>query len=377
MLARQISYTAFRNLHQQTLQLDSGINILCGENAQGKTNALEGLYLFAAPHSFRPAREREMICFEQPQAKLQLEYQTQRQPRQQSLEITLFANAPKKLRADGVAIAKAKDFYGAFHAVLFCPEHLYLIQGAPATRRLFLDGAISQLRVSYAYSLSMYQQLLRQKNALLKSEKTEIQRKRTLCEILNQQMAPHAQRIAQARIKYLFAAEEYVCAFMRTLSADTEQIRMVYEREGIPCTQEQQCSAELFYQASMKNMEREFAARTCLSGVHRDDFAVYVNDRPARLYCSQGQDRSLALALKLAEGELSKRQSGEYPVFLFDDVLSELDKRRRGFLHEALAEKQVVMSCCESPAAMRAEYGTESSIWLVQNGTFLQTAHTE
>ena len=370
MRLEELSFFAFRNLETQTLQFSDGINLLCGDNAQGKTNAMEAIYLFAFGKSFRGAKEREMIRFGEKKAKTELKYCT-KNGEHTALSIELFENAPKKCRENGVAVPRMKDFLGQFRAVLFCPEHLLLIKGGAGERRAFLDGAISQLRTSYAFSLAEYQKLLRQRNALLKDEKKSAREKAILLEIFVQQMAPHHERIQKNRMQYLEAVQKELETTVKSISAGEETVRIVYGSQDAPL-REKEMSASFYYDTCMKQAEREIAAGMTLFGCHRDDFTVFVNEKEARKYCSQGQDRSIVLGLKLAEGALSARQSGEEPVYLFDDVLSELDANRRAYLREHLEQKQVILTCCDEKDARSMQKDGAVCRYEAKRGSFIK-----
>lgn len=370
MRLEELSFSAFRNLEKQNLQFSDGINILCGDNAQGKTNAIEAIYLFAAGKSFRAAKEREMIRFGEKRAKADLKF-SEKSGDITALSIELFENAPKKCRENGVIVPRMKDFLGKFRAVLFCPEHLWLIKGASSERRAFLDGAISQLRTSYALSLAEYQKLLRQRNALLKEEKRSAREKATLLEIFVQQMAPHNERIQKCRMQYLEAVQKELSQTVKSISGGQETVRLCYGH-GEKELRIEEVNQAFYYETAMHSIELEIAAGVTLHGCHRDDFFVYVNEKEAKKYCSQGQDRSLVLGLKLAEGLLSARQSGEEPVYLFDDVLSELDAKRRAYLRDHLEKKQVILTCCDEKDASSMQNGGKIFLYEANGGKFIK-----
>ena len=368
MKLEELSFSAFRNLEAQTLQFSDGINILSGDNAQGKTNAIEAIYLFAAGKSFRGAKEREMIRFGAQRARVDLIFSEKKRDIT-ALSVELFENAPKKCRENGVIVPRMKDFLGQFRAVLFCPEHLWLIKGASSERRAFLDGAISQLRTSYALSLAEYQKLLRQRNALLKEENRSAREKAILLEIFVQQMAPHNERIQKCRMQYLEAVQKEIAQTMKSISGGQETVCLCYG-QGEEKLRAEEISQTFYYENAMRSIEREIAAGVTLHGCHRDDFFVYVNEKEAKKYCSQGQDRSLVLGLKVAEGALSARQSGEEPVYLFDDVLSELDAKRRAYLKDHLEQKQVILTCCDEKDASSMQSGDMLCRYEASGGKF-------
>ena len=348
MLLQKISFENYRNLSFNELTFSDGVNVLLGDNAQGKTNVIEGIYNFAAGRSFRGAKDRELIRFGEECAKSTLWF-CDPEGDVETLEIRYAQNAPKVMRKNGVMIRKLSDFVGNFRAVLFCPEHLSLIKGPAAGRRGYLDMAVSQLRPAYLHALLEYGKILKQRNSLLKNDDKTFMEVRPLLEVLTEQMAPYFAQIVKTRIGYLDVVREEVRDFLCDLTKGGETVSLFYECLGERTESdgaEKDLLERLFLEKSAKSYEADFRAGQTLVGCHRDDFSIFVNGHEARQYCSQGQDRSLVLALKLAEGEIAKSASGEYPVFLFDDVLSELDRQRQEYLLFHIRDRQVILSAC-------------------------------
>ena len=346
MNVQSIRYRNFRNIEDACLSFSPGVNILWGNNAQGKTNALEGIYCFACGKSFRGVHDRELLRFGAEEGGLAMTFSDER--REQKLELQLFRSKSRRMVKNGVPIRRSADFVGTFHGVLFCPEHLSMIKGAPQLRRSFLDAAISQLRPAYLAALSDYAAVLKQRNALLKNEASDMRARMPLYEVLTSQMAELNTRIVLTRMKYIRLLDESVGMFLDDMTSGGERAVLTYVSDARPeeLGGDAKAITEAFYEKSMSYAAREFAAQTTLHGCHRDDIAITLNDREARLYASQGQDRSIALAMKLGEGELSRAATGEYPVFLFDDVLSELDGSRQQYLMQRLGGRQVIMTSC-------------------------------
>ena len=346
MNVKRISYRNFRNIEEATLLFTPGVNILWGNNAQGKTNALEGIYCFACGKSFRGVHDRELLRFGAESGGLELSFEDAR--REQQLSLQLFRAKSRQMKRNGVVIRKSSDFVGTFHGVLFCPEHLSMIKGAPQLRRAFLDAAISQLRPAYLAALTDYAAVLKQRNALLKNDAQDERSRMPLLEVLTAQMAELNTRIVLTRMKYIRLLDTSVGGFLEDMTAGREHASLAYQSDAAPEEHGEDGNAicAAFYEKCMSYASREFAAQNTLHGCHRDDILISLDGREAKLYASQGQDRYIALAMKLGEGELSRAATGEYPVFLFDDVLSELDSGRQRYLMQRLGGRQVIMTSC-------------------------------
>ncbi|MBQ8510134.1 MAG: DNA replication/repair protein RecF [Clostridia bacterium] len=352
MIAKRIVYRDFRNIEQADISLSPGVNVFLGNNAEGKTNALEGIYLMAAARSFRTPREREMVRFGAPFFEAALTMEDVR--REQELTFKVFSADSGHRRIctkNGVAIPRISEMVGVFRAVLFCPEHLAIVKAGPAERRGFLDIAICQLRPLYLQALQRHNKILTQRNALLK-QLADGNGEPGLLDIYSEQLSREAALIYVTRREYIRRLDEYVKHFFAELSGETEVPSLLYKNSLKTAESDnllEMDAASRYMTLLTSNRAREIAAGATLYGSHKDDVEISLNGREARLYASQGQQRSLALAMKLGEGEISMTYTGEYPVFLFDDVLSELDGRRQEFLLSRLGERQVIMTACTPP----------------------------
>ena len=361
MFCNKIELKNFRNVESASVEFSDGVNILLGSNAQGKTNLLEAIYIASTGKSFRATKEAELLRFGCDHASLRLEFTD---TRRQSLEIKYPAGGRRQILLNQNKITRLSDMVGRFRCVLFCPEHLSLIKGAPAERRAFLDEAISQLRPMYLVSLTKYEKILKQRNTLLRNAQDD---RATFSETIgywSEALAHEAAILSRFRESYAAQVQNFMQTCFAQMSEKTGKTDEVptlrycgsSEQESYQDLAE---TKEKYLKLLTGNVEREIFAGTTLYGVHKDDLEICLGGKPARQFASQGQQRSLALALKLAEGEISKKESGEYPVFLLDDVLSELDFARREYLIEEIKGKQVIMTTCE----IRDEvYGTANII---------------
>ena len=348
MYCKSIKATDFRNIESEEVVFCEGVNILMGENAQGKTNLLEAVFYSSVGRSFRASHTSEMIRFGQSSADIELKYRDSK--RDQRLHIRIFRDKQKLVEKNGVKMDKLSDIVGSFRAVLFCPEHLSLIKDGPSERRNYLDIAISQLYPMYIHSLKKYNNILRQRNALLKTAALDRRTFDATIELWSEQLAEEAAIISDMRLRYIRRASEHVKSCFAQMTGDAEVPTLVYDGSSGQSEDEyldRECVKKRYMELLMSSHEREIAMGATLYGIHKDDIDIRLNGKSARIYGSQGQQRSLALAMKLAEGEICKEEFGDHPVFLFDDVLSELDVNRREYLVNRIKEKQVIMTTCE------------------------------
>ncbi len=365
MLVRSLTLSDYRNVAAASVDFGEGVNLLVGDNAQGKTNLLEGIYLFALGKSFRGAKEAELIRFGGEVASLSLAFTAG--GREQTAAIR-FAPRKRVVELNRVKLARMSELIGSFRAVLFCPEHLSLIKDGPAVRRAYLDIAISQLRPVYLRSLQRYNAILRERNKLLKLADEQPRAFHDTIGLWSAQLAAESAVLVPARREYVEAVGEVAAGIFADMTGDREVPRFVYapgfhlepDRCGDGAEVREHIEGLL-----TAHLDREKGAGTTLWGPHRDDVLIELNGRSARLYGSQGQQRSLALAMKLAEGEICADTTGERPVFLFDDVMGELDASRRAYLTREFAGRQVIMSTCE-----RAVFPDAAHVIEVRNGEY-------
>lgn len=366
MFCNKIELKNFRNIEKASVSFTDGVNVILGSNAQGKTNLLEAIYTASTGKSFRATREAELLRFGSDYASILLEFTD---TRRQRIEMKYFEGKRRQIELNQNKISRLSDMVGRFKCVLFCPEHLALIKGAPAERRAFMDEAISQLRPMYLVSLTKYEKILKQRNTLLRNAQEDRETFSQTIGYWSEALAHEAAILSRFRESYAAQIQNFMQSCFAQMSEKTgktdEVPTLVYrgssEQESYDDLNK---TKEKYLKLLSENTEREIFAGTTLYGVHKDDLEICLGGRSARQYASQGQQRSLALALKLAEGEISKKESGEYPVFLLDDVLSELDFSRREYLIEEIKDKQVIMTTCE----IRDEGYTGANIIRVKDG---------
>lgn len=338
----------FRNYTEMNTEFVPGVNLLVGDNANGKTNLLEAIFYLSTAKAFRAKHENELLLFGSEFAELSAKVFSQE--REQELKVLLFeGRRPRQLWLNGVKQKTAAGIAGVLTSVLFCPEDLSVLKKGAAPRRRLLDNVIMQLRPNYAAALSEYNRLLDQKSAVLKDWRDNP----SLLEVLpeyNTRMAQVGALIISYRARFLKALEECAAEFHTEFSGGTEQLTIKYKTVSniddpfSPPDILRQKLAE--HQAMHERAELDSAQ--CLSGPHKDDFEAALNGLPINLYASQGQTRTATISIKLAERELMKRDSGEEPILLLDDVLSELDAGRQDFVLNKLKSGQVFITCCET-----------------------------
>ena len=367
MECNRIVVRDFRNIESASIEFDSGVNILCGENAQGKTNLLEAISFASLGKSFRTSHDEEMIRFGAELSEISLDFTDS--VRRQNITVRMMAGRRKHIEQNYLKVGRVSDIVGAFRTVLFCPEHLSLIKDGPGERRTYLDIAISQLYPLYMKSLQKYNQILKQRNQLIRLAQDDRATFRATVEIWSAQLAHEAAIISRYRQRYLKSASVYIEECFYEMMGEREKPQALYLGSSKQPSEEYEDIArteEIYRDLLMRNHEREIGAGSTLWGIHKDDVEILLNGKSARQYASQGQQRSLALSMKLAEGEVCAAICGERPVFLFDDVFSELDSSRRAYLSGKMRDRQVIITTCEPHGAIGGK------MIFVENGRYFE-----
>lgn len=343
----------FRNLASVQLEADERVNVIYGKNAQGKTNLIECIWMFSGARSFRGAKDQELIRFEHEGAQAELGFHAH--DRSQCARLKFGEKRTATL--NGVALKSPSELAESFSAVIFSPVHLELIKGAPALRRRFLDAALCGLKPGYSASLSKYNRALKQRAALLKDlpYHSELY---DMLDIWDDRLSAFGAAVLHTRLSYLRGLSAICSPVYREISGGSEEMEIAYEYS---CPMEKSGREELKYQlaAALRQARREdIAAGTTTIGPHRDDLNVTINRTSARMFGSQGQQRSAAFALKLGEAGIIRTVTGEQPVMLLDDVLSELDDTRQRYVLNRIEESQVFITCCDPGGLMRLRGGS-------------------
>ena len=362
MRVKELSFEGFRNLHPGRWNPDGGVNILYGDNAQGKTNLLEACWLFTGGRSFRGAKDAEMVQFGADAASLQMTFDAGR--REQEAAITI--RQRRSVSLNGVSLSSASKLAGTFCGVVFSPAHLSLIKDGPDGRRRFIDAAYCQLKPAYIATLTDYQKALTQRNAFLKqcresgafgAEQSD------LLDAWDHTMAVAAARITAARRHYVRRLEPLAAQIYHGLSSGREQLCVAWDTPITADTLPEMAAQWLdaFRQARRADLAVGFST----VGPHREDLSVLIEGQAARSFGSQGQQRSAVLALKLAEATLLEEVTGEKPVAFLDDVMSELDTTRQDYILNHIEGWQVFITCCEPSTALK---NTAAKVFFVKQG---------
>ena len=347
MYINKIKLQNFRNYKEQEINLDKNINIFYGNNAQGKTNILEAIFLCAFGKSFRTSKEKDLICLGEESLNAEINYQ--KSDREGKIKIVI-ANK-KQIEVNGVKIKKLSELLGNINIVIFTPDDIQILKNGPAERRRFLDMLIGQLRPNYVYNLNNYLKTLEQRNNYLRQIKEE-NRAEEMLEIWDEKLAEYAENICKYRIEFIQKIKNKIGKIHSTIAEEEIDIKYLTE-----------CSNKEDYLNLLKQRRKlDIIKGFTTKGIHRDDFKVYINKKEIEIYGSQGQHRTAILSLKLAELYVIYDEIGEYPILLLDDFMSELDEKRRNSLIQNIKDTQVIITCTDK---MNLESG---KLFYVENG---------
>ncbi len=332
----------FRNLQETQFVPDSGLNVIFGENGQGKTNIIESIWMFTGCHSFRTHKCNELVANGKKKAKVYLDFIASGVENEACLTI----DSKREFLLNGIEKESPRRFLGEFQSVVFSPSSLSIVQDAPSERRTFIDIAISMIKPAYSAHLLKYSKILANRNALLKQISQGIMTEDMLS-VWDEELARIGAKITLYRLNYLDRFSVIVSEIYKEISAGKEQLKLEYVQSSKSFAADEYEMTENIYMALQRNIGNDVRRLLTSVGPHKDDIMLKVNDLSARQYASQGQQRSCALSMKLSEAYLIKEATGEYPVILLDDVMSELDEKRQHFLLEYLKSRQVFLTCCD------------------------------
>lgn len=333
MVIESIKLDNFRNYDSLKLKFDSGTNIFYGDNAQGKTNILEAVYLCGTTKSHKGSKDRDLIKFNQEESHLRMRLKKNRSS--YKIDMHLKKNRTKGIAINGVPIRKASELFGIANLVFFSPEDLNIIKNGPAERRRFMDAQLCQLNKVYLFQLSNYNKILNQRNKLLKEIGFRQDYMDTL-DIWDMQLVQYGEKVIRERELFVERLNGIIGGIHAKLSGGKEELHVSYEKNVGYGEFENQIS---------KNRDRDLKMKVTMTGPHRDDLCFEIGGVDIRRFGSQGQQRTAALSMKLAEIELVKQEIKDTPVLLLDDVLSELDSNRQHYLLESIHDIQTLVTC--------------------------------
>lgn len=356
MILKSVALNNFRNYGEMRLEFDKGTNILYGDNAQGKTNILEAVYVSGTTKSHKGSKDRELIRFGQEESHIRTV--VERNGLDYQIDMHIKKNRTKGIAINKVPIKKASELFGILNIVFFSPEDLNIIKDGPSQRRRFLDMELCQLDKIYLYQLTKYNKILNQRNKLLKdiSFKPELQ---DTLSVWDMQLIEYGRKIIASRKNFIDRLNEIVPKIHKDISGGREELILSYEPN---------VSEEFMEQELMRNQEKDLKCRMTSVGPHRDDMCFMIEGIDIRKFGSQGQQRSCALSLKLSEIELVKNVIKDTPILFLDDVLSELDSNRQNFLLNSIHDIQTVITCTGLDEFVKNRFEIDK-IFRVINGT--------
>ncbi len=332
----------YRNLAAKEYYPGGGVNIICGENGLGKTNLIESIWLFTGCRSFRSIRDKDVVRFGCDEAKLKMEFFSGNRNKEAEIKI----DEKRHISLNGIALPSGRKMMGEFTAVVFTPLHLAIVKEGPEERRKFIDIAISQLRPNYAKTLLEYNKALAQRNATLRAARDN-PAMLAMLDIWDMELAKKGAVIIDSRINYLEALKNYACTAYDEISSGKERLGLKYKEYAREKASGKKEIAESLLKALYEKRESDVERCITSVGAHREDFSIELSGNSARLFGSQGQQRSAALSLKLAEANIITQVTGEEPVILLDDVFSELDPQRQKYVVSHFENRQVFITCCD------------------------------
>lgn len=371
MKIKRLQAANFRNICRLSLDASPYSNVIYGDNAQGKTNIIEAIWLFSGNKSFRGAHEKELIRFDCEAAELNITFEDS--VREQTARLVLGGKDRKKAFLNGVPLEGQSALSGrAAACVVFSPMHLSLVREGPSMRRRFMDAALCQMNIRYREYVSQYEKVLSQRNALLKDALRFHELQDTL-DVWDLQLSKLGTILTIYRQDYAqklsSAAEEFYQGFVKKENLGAEKMNAVYRSTAFPTGEQIRAytdeAIQAYYQAVKQSYSQDAKMGFTTVGVHRDDLMLFLDGHELKTYGSQGQQRSAVLALKLSEAKILKTITGENPIMLLDDVMSELDAARQDYILNHVQQFQMFLTCCEAANTSRLKEGT---VFHIQNG---------
>lgn len=358
MVIKSLELSGFRNYETLSIEFSRGVNILYGDNAQGKTNILEAICVCATTKSQKGSKDKEMIKLGEEESHIRMYVERDEVPHK--LDMHLRRSKAKTAAVDGLPVKRSSELYGFLHVISFSPEDLSIVKDGPAERRRMVDMELCQLDKIYLHELTKYNKILEQRNNLLKQIGFDPRLTDTL-QVWDEQLVNYGIKIIEARRNFIRCLNELVGPVHDRLSGGKEKLTLSYEPNVSP---------EEFQRVLRDGREKEFILKSTLHGPHRDDISFYLGEEDIRKFGSQGQQRTSALSLKLAEIELVRRTIKDDPVLLLDDVLSELDRSRQTQLLDSIKDIQTVITCTGLEEFVRERICSDRIYRVVQGGIF-------
>ena len=352
MLISDIELQNFRNYNYEKIKLNSNINIFYGDNAQGKTNIIESIFISAFGKSFRANKDREIIKKGESFANINISYENQ----YKNGKIKIQISNKKSISVNGIKIKKLSELLGTINIVLFTPDDINILKDGPANRRRFLDMMIGQIRPNYVYNLNMYLKTLEQRNNYLKQINKNQIMNLSMFDIWDEKLAEYGQKVSNYRLEFINKIKSKIKNIHKEITENKEEIEIEYITDSL----DKENLIKLYKERRNLDIIKGYTTK----GIQRDDFVIYINGEPVNIYGSQGQHRTSILSLKLSELDIVKEEIGESPILLLDDFMSELDEKRiKNFLNH-IKNTQVIITCTKEIE----EKNVEKTMFYVNNG---------
>lgn len=335
MFIKKLMLLNYRNYNELNIDLGKYVNVFMGDNAQGKTNILEAIYYCGFAKSHRTSRDRELIKWDSDSAYISLSVDRERLDKR--IDINILKNGKKAININSIKIKKIGELFGNFNVVMFSPEDLKIVKESPGIRRKFLDMEICQLNNKYYYSLVQYNKVLNERNTVLKNRNLN----EDMLDIYDLQLVQYGEYLIKERLKYLEKLNSYGREIHNEITLNKEKIEFRYQSS----LKDLSNLKDNFYEMLKRNRKRDIEKGISSIGPHRDDFLVFINDVETKSYGSQGQQRTAVLTMKFSSLKIIKELTGEYPVLLLDDVLSELDFNRKKYILSSINNIQTIITC--------------------------------
>lgn len=355
MLITNLKIKNFRNYEELNLDFNKKINIFYGNNAQGKTNIIESIFLCAIGKSFRTNKDKELIKFNENFLNIEINYK--KSDREGKIKINI--SEKKDIYLNEIKAKKLSELIGKINVVLFTPDDINILKDGPKMRRRFLDIMISQLRPNYIYYLNMYIKILEQRNKYLKQIKIE-QKNPEMLDVWDIKLAEYGEKIFNYRKEFIEKIKNKINIIHNKITNNNEEIKIQYNSDFI--------NKEKFYSTLKENKNIDIMRGATSKGIHKDDFIIFLNDKDVSIYGSQGQNRTAILSLKMSELEVIKDEIGENPILLLDDFMSELDEQRRNNFLNNIGDTQVFVTCTD----ILKLNNNSSNIYYVENGKIIK-----
>ena len=364
MNVESIRLINFRNYADAFVELNENTNIFIGKNAQGKTNLLEAIHICATGKSFRTSKDRELINFNKSEAYIGAKAKVDN--KEKLIEIKYDIKGQKRIKLNKIELKSQRELDSGINVVIFSPEDLKIVKGGPIERRNFIDMSISQIRPVYKHNLAKYNKILIQRNNLLKSGRSlhEIE---NLLDIFDTQLVNTGTNIIITRLEFVKKLSDIAFHIHNSLTKSEEKISIAYNSSVSIKNWDKKAIEKVFIEQIYSNRQKDLQLGVTSIGPHRDDLNFLLNGKDARIYASQGQQRTIVLTIKLAEVEILKMDKGVYPVLLLDDVFSELDLDRRKYLVKSFSNSQTIITTTEL-VDLEELSNVDKTIFYIENG---------